>query len=170
MKGRELRAFLVERDGPHCHWCGRLTADPLDVGPTADEAQTVDHLDTPKPRRSVRDPARALVACSRCNQDRGSLTETEWRAVLKVRELSAPRYPRRPGFYVVLVVTVIWWGPSLLLAAAALAADRAQFGLTLLLVDVLKACGRRDAARRVCEAALARSRRRVAKLAERRGW
>ena len=85
MKGRELRAHLIQRDGPHCHWCGRLTVDPLQVGDRADEAQTVDHLDTRRPRRSVPDLARAVVACSRCNHDRGCLTVEEWRAVLEVR-------------------------------------------------------------------------------------
>ena len=87
MKGRQLRLFLVERDGPHCHWCGRLSVDPLEVGDTADAAATVDHLDVPRLRRSVRDPARGVVACSRCNHDRGCLTVEEWRAVLEVRAM-----------------------------------------------------------------------------------
>ena len=87
MKGRVLRAFLVERDGPLCHWCGRLTVDPLLVGDSADAAATVDHLDVPRLRRSVRDPARGVVACSRCNHDRGCLTVEEWRAVLEVRAM-----------------------------------------------------------------------------------
>ena len=87
MKGRVLRAFLVERDGPLCHWCGRLTVDPLLVGDSADAAATVDHLDVPRLRRAVRDPARGVVACSRCNHDRGCLTVEEWRAVLEVRAM-----------------------------------------------------------------------------------
>ena len=87
MKGRELRFLLVERDGPLCHWCGRLTVDPLQVGDAADEAQTVDHLDTRQGRRSVRDPFRAVIACYRCNHDRGCLTVEEWQAVLEVRAM-----------------------------------------------------------------------------------
>ncbi len=59
MKGHELQAHLVERDGHRCHWCGRLVVDLPQVGDTADEAQTVDHLGTRRPRRSLRDPARA---------------------------------------------------------------------------------------------------------------
>ena len=118
MKGRTLRAFLVERDGPHCHWCGRMTFDPVEVGDTADEAQTIDHLDTRQPRRSVRDPARAVVACSRCNRDRGCLTVEEWQAVLKVRKASAPRRSGGFGFYAVLAVALVWWAPTLVMTAA----------------------------------------------------
>ena len=53
VKGRELRAFLIERDGPRCRWCRRLTYDPVEVGELADCAATVEHLDTPRIRRHV---------------------------------------------------------------------------------------------------------------------
>ena len=87
MKGRRLRTFLLERDGPRCHWCHVLPRDPLEVGDLADCAATVDHLDTPRIGRNVH-PDRAVLACRRCNQDRGSLTVREWRAVLLYRRCS----------------------------------------------------------------------------------
>ena len=70
----------------------------------------------------------------------------------------------------IIASAAIWWAPSILLAVAALAADRARFRALLAWVGLLRILGRRDAARRVCEAAMERCERRRRALAERRGW
>lgn len=156
MKGRELRRLLVERDGPLCHWCGCLTVDPLQVGDTADEAQTVDHLDTPKPRRSVRDPARAVVACSRCNRDRGCLAVDEWRAVLEVRKGPASRRSGGVGLYVGLAAAVIWWLPSILVAFVLLVAFHLDLWRLVRRARRLRLAGRLDETAVVLDLARAR--------------
>ncbi len=162
MKGRELRTLLVDRDGPRCFWCRRPTRDPAEVGDLADNAATVDHLDTPKPRRHAQ-PDRAVVACRRCNHDRGCLTVDEWRAVLRYR-----RRQRALRFGAV-VIALVWWAPSLLLTVTGLLLDRLRFALAMVLVDVLRGLGRQDAALRVLEAARRRCERRLRTLAGRRG-
>ena len=160
MKGRELRTLLIERDGLRCHWCRVLTRDPAEVGDLAVDVATVDHLDVPKARRHVQ-PDRAVVACRRCNQDRGCLTVGEWRTVLAFR-----RRQRALRFGTV-VIALAWWAPSLLLTVTGLLLDRLRFVLTLVLVDVLRALGRQDAALRVLEAARRRCDARLRTLARR---
>ncbi len=161
MKGRELRALLVDRDGPRCRWCRVLTRDPAEVGDLADDAATVDHLDTPKPRRHAR-PDRAVVACRRCNHDRGCLTVGEWRAVIAFRRR------RRALRFGAVIIALAWWAPSLLLTVTGLLLDRLRFVLTMVLVDVLRGLGRQDAALWMCEAARRRCERRLPTLAGRR--
>ena len=82
---------------------------------------------------------------------------------MKRREMSAVAWAA------LLALTLLWWMPSILLAVAGLLLDRLRFVLTLVLVDVLCALGRRDAALRVCEAARQRCERRMRALAGRRG-
>lgn len=82
---RDVRKAMVERDGPNCRWCGRVTHDPTIVGSTAPDAQTLDHV-VPRSRGGAkRDPGNGVIACYACNQDRGSLVVDEWAAVLVVR-------------------------------------------------------------------------------------
>lgn len=76
----------------------------------------------------------------------------------------------RPGRFaarVVLVAAVTWWAPTLLLSVGALIADRVRFRLVLAWADVLRALGRRDAARQALEAALRRCEARRRALAAR---
>ncbi|MGI3903043.1 MAG: hypothetical protein ACRYGP_30195 [Janthinobacterium lividum] len=160
MKGRELRAFLVDRDGPRCHWCRRPTYDPAEVGELADCAATVEHLDTPRIRRHVQ-PDRAVLACRRCNQDRGCLPVDEWRAVLRYRRV------RRAFHLVVGVAGLLWWLPTIAQALAVLAADRMRFRLVLAHARVLQIAGQKDAALRVLDDARRRCERRRRALADR---
>lgn len=60
------RAQLVERDGPHCHWCGVLTVEGID--PHTD-ARTEDHV-VPRSKGGVNDLSNLVLACSACNHAR----------------------------------------------------------------------------------------------------
>ena len=160
MKGRQLRALLIERDGPRCRWCRRPTRDPAEVGDLADDAATVDHLDVPKIRRHAQ-PDRAVLSCRRCNQDRGCLTVGEWRAVLRYRRI-------RRAHHVLGGVTILcWWMPTLLLALAALWVARLRFEIVMGLGRALVAAGRPEIASRVYGAEIARYERRCRALAGR---
>ena len=82
---RDLRAALVERDGPLCRWCGRLTHEPDVIDGMAPDTRTLDHI-IPRSRGGAKwDLGNLVIACHECNQERGSLAVDEWAAVLVVR-------------------------------------------------------------------------------------
>ena len=82
---RDIRKIVVERDGPHCRWCGRLTHEPALVGVSAPHTRTLDHI-VPRSRGSAKwDLSNVVIACHECNQERGNLAVDEWAAVLIVR-------------------------------------------------------------------------------------
>ncbi len=65
------------------------------------------------------------------------------------------------------LVALVWWLPSILLALAAIVGDRIRCRAVLAWARVLRLLGRRDAALRVYESVLRRTKRRRQKLAER---
>lgn len=93
MNTRQCRKDLFNRD-PHCHWCGELTVEPVD--PLQPNSATLDHLysisdprRTKKGRRrlgvSKRNDTLYVLACHRCNQERGKI---QW-ALGKIRKRQA---------------------------------------------------------------------------------
>ncbi len=67
---RERLALVLERDGPHCVWCGRL------VGTGLVEA-TTEHV-VPRVKGGPSWIENEVAACRRCNGQRGHLTPAEW--------------------------------------------------------------------------------------------
>lgn len=59
---RRYKAFLVERDGLRCHYCDAMM--------TYNEAQ-IDHI-VPQMRGGTDAPSNLVLACSRCNNLKGS--------------------------------------------------------------------------------------------------
>ena len=74
---RHWRRVLQRRD-PHCHWCGVLTVDPLDVHPlNTPNMATLDHIKNRMQCASTKEHRREtnkVLACLKCNQDR----DREW--------------------------------------------------------------------------------------------
>jgi 5-methylcytosine-specific restriction endonuclease McrA len=75
-----LRQVLLERDGPNCRHCGRLTrkASPRERG-SAPDVMTIDHWPIPKRELPVEewlDPARCVIACGNCNRALDHETQT----------------------------------------------------------------------------------------------
>lgn len=66
---RLLRA--VDRDGPHCVWCRRACTGLVRA--------TVDHL-VPKVKGGPSWLENEVVACGRCNRERGHLSPSDWLA------------------------------------------------------------------------------------------
>ncbi|MCB0919528.1 MAG: HNH endonuclease [Actinobacteria bacterium] len=66
---RRLAATLARR-GNRCQWCGREVDTPL-------VAATVDHL-VPRIKGGPTWAENLVVACGRCNADRGHLTPADW--------------------------------------------------------------------------------------------
>jgi len=63
-------ALVLERDGPHCVWCGR----PVGMGLV--EA-TTEHV-VPRIKGGPSWIENEVAACRRCNGQRGHLTPAEW--------------------------------------------------------------------------------------------
>lgn len=89
---RVLRLEILERDGPNCFWCERPTVLRLGfsfyrLSPPDDE-RTLDHFVTVTDGGS-NEADNIVIACHRCNEDRGSLSAEAWLAVLDQRDLIA---------------------------------------------------------------------------------
>jgi 5-methylcytosine-specific restriction endonuclease McrA len=59
----------AERDGEHCVWCRRLCAGPVHA--------TTDHL-VPKVKGGPSWLENEVLACGRCNRERGHLSPADW--------------------------------------------------------------------------------------------
>ena len=83
---RQMRDRVTERDGPNCFWCGRLTFEEVWVdNRLPDNARTLDHL-IPAGKGSARKDGRnCVIACQRCNKERGSLSLAAYAAVVMNR-------------------------------------------------------------------------------------
>ena len=84
----QTRNRLAARDGPACRWCGCLTVERSPDPDARDDTRTIDHL-VPKSRGGSDEDHNHVIACWRCNADRGSLSVAEWLAVLDVRRRAA---------------------------------------------------------------------------------
>ena len=80
----ETRNRLVERDGPACRWCGRLTVE-LGANPARrGDARTRDHV-IPRCRGGSDQDDNLVLACQACNAARGALSVAAWWAVVETR-------------------------------------------------------------------------------------
>jgi uncharacterized protein YfaT (DUF1175 family) len=68
---RERLRVAVERDGPRCVWCRRECTGMVRV--------TTDHL-VPKVKGGPSWLENEVVACARCNHERGHASPTDWLA------------------------------------------------------------------------------------------
>lgn len=73
--GSKTMRFLVERDGPECHWCGVVTVTFDPGAGRQPNARTVEHL-LPRVQGGGHERENLVLACSRCNNSRGgSITD-----------------------------------------------------------------------------------------------
>ena len=74
---KPTRRALLWRRSALCFWCGRATR--LDAEMNADDAATVDHVYSrlhPRRQSPVRHLPPSVLACYRCNQERGAKRPT----------------------------------------------------------------------------------------------
>jgi len=100
---REIRAQIAERDGWRCRYCGRtgLVEPPRGRGYNAAEAPYITSLDhwLPRAKGGNWEPSNLVLACAKCNTEKGHLTGDEYLAVIAYRRRQAfagsGRQPRR---------------------------------------------------------------------------
>jgi hypothetical protein len=74
-RAERLRSAMA-RDGAHCVWCGRMCADLV--------RPTTDHL-VPKVKGGPSWSENEVVACGRCNRERGHRSPADWLAECRRR-------------------------------------------------------------------------------------
>lgn len=89
---RVLRRCVVERDGPRCHWCMRMTGQRHGL------EQSLDHI-IPRVEGGTDDLANMVIACIPCNNARGSTPAASWTVYVdhQARQ-GVPRFAARRRF------------------------------------------------------------------------
>lgn len=71
----------MREDAVRCHWCGWEVVQADGPHPWPKNAATVDHL-KPKCSGGSNEQDNLVIACRACNERRGNMRPTKWRAWL----------------------------------------------------------------------------------------